>query len=59
MKNFLIFVEVRDLQVELARPAVFLFSYFCEDRQSSNGARILAKIIVDSARAFKLAHVVL
>ena len=24
--------------MELARPAVFLFSYFCGGRQSSNGA---------------------
>ena len=35
---FLIFVEVGDLQMELSRPAVFLFSYFCRGRQSSNGA---------------------
>ena len=25
--------------MELARPAVFLFSYFCRGRQSSNGAK--------------------
>ncbi len=35
---FLIFVEVGNLQMELARPAVFLFSYFRRGRQSSNGA---------------------
>ncbi len=36
---FLIFVGVGYLQMELARPAVvFLFSYFCGGRISSNGA---------------------
>ena len=35
---FLIFVEVGNLQMDLSRSAVFLFSYFCGGRQSSNGA---------------------
>ncbi len=35
---FLIFVEVSNLQMELSRSAVFLFSYLCGGRQSSNGA---------------------
>ncbi len=35
---FLIFVEVGNLQMELSRSAVFLFSYFCGARQSSDGA---------------------
>ena len=35
---FLILVEVGNFQMELARPAVFLFSNFCGGRQSSNGA---------------------
>ncbi len=35
---FLIFLEVGNLQIELARPTVFLFSYSSGARQSSNGA---------------------
>ena len=35
---FLIFVQVGNLPMELSSPAVFLFSYFCAGRQSSNGA---------------------
>ncbi len=34
---FLIFLEVGNLQMEVARPAVFLFSYCSGGRQSSNG----------------------
>ena len=47
---FLIFVELGNLQMELARPAVlsvfFRFSYISGGRQSSNGASWVRCILI-------------